>query len=175
MELTPLHHCLIKRLRKGLPICPQPYATIANELGVAEQTVMATLEQLIENGLVNRFGMILNHRSLGYRANAMCVFDVADDDAADIGRTMASLPYVTLCYRRQRVAEIWPFNLYCMIHGRDKLTVRAQIRHMVARLDLTDCPQKILFSKRCFTQRAGKYGAFVAAPQTQAGPYHEPA
>jgi hypothetical protein len=46
-----------------------------------------------------------------------------------------------------------------MIHGRDRLTVRAQIRHLIARLELHDAPHKVLFSKQCFTQRAGKYGA----------------
>ncbi|MHC8495030.1 siroheme decarboxylase subunit beta [Thalassospira sp. SM2505] len=172
MELTELHHRLIEQLRDGLPICPQPYAVIANTLGITEEGVISALDQLIENGLVNRFGMILHHRALGYQANAMCVFDVPDPMAADIGQAMARLPYVTLCYRRERVAGVWPFNLYCMIHGRDKHTVRAQIRHMTARLDLCDMPQKVLFSKRCFAQRAGKYGAVPFTAKNMAGGQH---
>ncbi|WP_085615977.1 Lrp/AsnC family transcriptional regulator [Thalassospira alkalitolerans] len=159
MELSELQHRLIEKLRDGLPIGKRPYALIALELGVPEETVIETFDHLIKDKVINRFGMIVRHRSLGYRANAMCVFDIADDLAPDIGKIMANLPYVTLCYRRERVKDVWPYNLYCMIHGRDRLTVRAQIRHMIARLDLGDIPSKILFSKQCFTQRAGKYGA----------------
>jgi hypothetical protein len=118
--------------------------------------------------------MILHHRALGYQANAMCVFDLPDARAGDIGRAMATLPYVTLCYRRERVSGVWPFNLYCMIHGQDKHIVRAQIRHMVARLDLFNVPQKVLFSKRCFAQRAGKYGAVSVIASNMAGEHHDP-
>lgn len=168
MELSELQHQLIKRLRDGLPIGKRPYANIANDLGTTEKTVIETLEQLIAHKVINRFGMIIRHRALGYQANAMCVFDIGDDTASDIGKAMATLPYVTLCYRRERVAGVWPYNLYCMIHGRDRLTVRAQIRHLMARLELYDTPHKVLFSKQCFTQRAGKYGAPTASASLSA-------
>ena len=176
MELTTLHHQLIDELRDGLPICPKPYQALADTLDVSEQDVIDALNQLAQNGLINRFGMILRHREMGYRANAMCVFDVPGHLARQIGQRMAALPYVTLCYQRKPVAGIWPFNLYCMIHGRDQITVRALIRHMVARLELNDVPQKVLFSKRCFTQRAGKYGAAAKIVPFQKGAaHHEPA
>ena len=36
------------------------------------------------------------------------------------GRILADLPFVTLCYRRPRRPPRWPYNLFCMIHGRDR-------------------------------------------------------
>lgn len=159
MELSELQHQLIEKLRDGLPLGKHPYADIANDLGTTEEIVMEVLDQLIVSKVINRYGLIIRHRAFGYRANAMCVFDIDEDVAPDIGKAIAVLPYVTLCYRRERVAGVWPYNLYCMIHGRDRLTVRAQIRHMIARLELYDTPHKVLFSKQCFTQRAGKYGS----------------
>jgi DNA-binding Lrp family transcriptional regulator len=175
MELTALQHHLIEKLRDGLPICSHPYRALADSLGTSEADILNALDQLMQNGLINRFGAILRHRPLGYRANAMCVFDIPDQDARDIGKRMAALSYVTLCYQRNRVPGIWPFNLYCMIHGREKMTVRAQIRHMVAQLSLTDVPQKVLFSKRCFAQHAGKYGTSPTNSIIPTGEQHEPA
>jgi len=78
MELSNLQHRLIERLRDGLPLGKHPYADIANDLGTTEGTVIETLEQLIAHKVINRFGMIIRHRALGYQANAMCVFDIGD-------------------------------------------------------------------------------------------------
>lgn len=175
MKLTALQHQLIEELRNGLPICSHPYRTLADSIGASEADVMNALHQLMQDGLINRFGAILRHRALGYQANAMCVFDIPDQDARDVGKRMAALSYVTLCYQRERVPGIWPFNLYCMIHGREKMIVRAQIRHMVAQLGLTDVPQKVLFSKRCFAQHAGKYSLSPTSRVIPAGEQHEPA
>ena len=38
-------------------------------------------------------------------------------------RLWPRLPCVTLCYRRPRRLPAWPYNLFCMIHGRDRATV----------------------------------------------------
>ena len=47
-------------------------------------------------------GALVRHRELGYRANAMTVWDVPDDTAAAAGQRIAAMPGVTLCYRRPR-------------------------------------------------------------------------
>lgn len=156
-----LPHRLIGVLRDGLPRTPRPYAALAARLGTDEDTVIATLGALIATGTVGRFGAILNHHALGYRANAMGVFDIDDAAAPTIGRRMAGFAFVTLCYRRARVAGHWPYNLYCMIHGRDRATVRAQHATLISALDLADRPHKLLFSRRRFKQSAGRYGIDV--------------
>jgi hypothetical protein len=62
-----------------------------------------------------------------------------------------------LCYRRERRLPAWRYNLYCMIHGRDRVQVLAQIAAMDARLDLVGYPYEVLFSRHCFKQRGARY------------------
>lgn len=159
---------LIAELRKGLPLVPQPYQEIAERLGVSEAVVLGVLYKLIEKGVVSRFGAILHHRELGYTANAMCVFDVPDGEAAEIGRRMAGFSFVTLCYRRKRALPRWPYNLYCMIHGRDRAVVERQQAELVAALGLEGVPQQVLFSRRRFKQGAGHYGQAMTFGKTEA-------
>jgi DNA-binding Lrp family transcriptional regulator len=64
--------------------------------------------------------VVVRHHELGYRANAMVVFDVPDAEVDRIGGQLAAEAGVTLCYRRSRSLPHWPYNLYCMVHGRSR-------------------------------------------------------
>jgi len=119
--------------------------------------VMATLARWLADGLANRLGVIVCHRPLGFGANAMVVWDVPDAEARAVGERMAQWPEVSLCYRRKRLLPAWRYNLYCMIHGRDRVHVLGQIAAMDARLDLVKYPYEVLFSRRCFKQRGARY------------------
>ena len=80
----------------------RPYAAVADSAGMSEDEAIEGIEALIERGVIKRFGVVVRHRELGYRANAMVVWDVPNDQVAEIGRHMAESPAVTLCYRRPR-------------------------------------------------------------------------
>jgi DNA-binding Lrp family transcriptional regulator len=101
-------------------------------------------------------GVIVRHRSLGYDANAMVVWDVPDDCVSDAGRRMSAFEFVTLCYRRPRRPH-WPYNLFCMIHGKERETVLAQTELLAQGCGLGDVPREVLFSRRCFKQRGACY------------------
>jgi hypothetical protein len=87
----------------------------------------------------------------------MVVWDVPDAEAGDAGRRLARDPAVTLCYRRARALPDWPLNLYCMVHGRERAQVEASLERLTARHGLAHYPREVLFSKRCFSQRAARY------------------
>jgi DNA-binding Lrp family transcriptional regulator len=157
MELNDLDRRLIAAIQDGLPLAPRPYAAIGERIGLGEAEVIAGLRRLIDHGVIKRFGVIVRHRALGYRANAMVVWDVPDDRVADAGRRLAELPFVTLCYRRPRRLPVWPYNLFCMIHGRDRATVEALIDQASAAAELGELPRAVLFSRRQFKQRGARY------------------
>jgi DNA-binding Lrp family transcriptional regulator len=162
MELSDRDRRLIAAIQDGLPLVPRPYATVADSLGIGEAEVIAGLRRLIADGVIKRFGVIVRHRELGYRANAMVVWDVPDDRVAPAGRWLAELPFVTLCYRRPRRSPVWPYNLFCMIHGRDRGTVEALVDQASAAAGLEEVPRAVLFSRRPFKQRGARY---APAPQ----------
>ena len=145
-----------RALQEGLPLVSRPYLRLAEDLGVDEQQVLRAITTLQERGMIKRFGMVLNHRQLGYRANAMVVWDVPDDFVDQVGITLGEEDCVTLSYRRPRRPPQWNYNLFCMIHGRSRDTVTAQLEDIVARNEL-DYPYQVLFSNRCFKQRGAVY------------------
>jgi DNA-binding Lrp family transcriptional regulator len=145
---------LASALEAGLPLVRHPYAEIACAAGSDEATVIGQLQRWLDEGVVKRFGVVVRHRELGYKANAMVVFDVPDAAAATIGARLAAEPGVTLCYRRHRHAPEWPYNLYCMVHGRS----RDEVEPVVERLGrIVDRQPQVLFSTRRFKQRGAHY------------------
>lgn len=148
---------LIAAVQQGLPITARPYATIAAQLGMAEQDVIARLAHLKSQGLIKRWGVVVKHRKLGYRANAMIVMDVPDHLVSEVGRQIGQHSFVNLCYQRPRQGEAWPYNLYCMIHGKSRDTVIEQWALLRDACGLSDFAWEILFSRRCFKQRGALY------------------
>jgi len=145
-----------RALQEGLPIVERPYLALARELGVDEQQVIDAITRVQDQGLIKRFGMVLKHRELGYQANAMVVWDVPDDCVDMVGATLGEEPCVTLSYRRPRRPPEWNYNLFCMIHGRSRDIVTAQLEDIVSRNEL-DYPHQLLFSSQCFKQRGAVY------------------
>lgn len=148
---------LIELLQKGLPLVSKPYAAIGQQLGINEDEVLSRLSLLKQQGLMKRLGVIVNHRRLGYRANAMVVFDAPDQLVAQIGEHISSVGFVNLCYQRPRRGEQWPYNLYCMIHGKNKEKVLQQLDYLVELCGLRQFNREILFSRHCFKQRGALY------------------
>jgi len=156
-ELDAIDCDLVAIVAEGLPLVRRPYAAVGAMVGLAEQEVIRRLERLISSGVIKRLGVVVRHHELGFKANAMAVWDVPDDVVSDIGRRAAALPFVTLCYRRPRRLPDWPYNLFCMVHGRDRFTVRGQIDQLARDAGLDKYASAILFSNRRFKQRGARY------------------
>jgi DNA-binding Lrp family transcriptional regulator len=157
MVLSASDRRLLAAIEEGLPLVPRPYAALGAQIGLSEDEVVAALRRLIGDGVIRRFGVIVRHRELGYRANVMVVWDVPDARVADAGRALAELAFVTLCYRRPRRLPAWPYNLFCMIHGRERGAVEALVQMASAAAGLDGLPRAVLFSRRRFKQRGARY------------------
>ncbi len=149
---------LAAALAEGIPLSPRPYALLGLQAGMPEAEVIATLARWLERGVARRIGAVLRHRRLGWRANAMAVWDVPDGEVRALGARAARDGAVTLCYRRAR-SPGWPYNLYCMIHGRSRARTQSELARLAAQTGLARFPDAVLFSRRCFAQRAARYGA----------------
>ena len=151
-------HLLLAQIAEGLPICCDPYAVIGECIGLSEAQVIERLSYLQEKGIIKRLGIIVKHATLGYRANAMIVWRIPEADIDFVAQEMLKLSFVTLCYQRPMRPE-WPYNLYCMIHGKNKTKVNAQLAQLIEDCNLREVEKQILFSSRCFKQRGAIYTA----------------
>ena len=140
---------LIRACQAGLALdTDTPYATLASQLGWTEDRVLQRLQELLDAGIIRRIGVVPNHYAIGYRFNAMGVFDVDDAAIARLGPQVGALDFVTHCYRRPRDLPLWPYNLFAMCHGSSREAVLQQIAQVRALLG-TDCRgHDALFSTR---------------------------
>lgn len=155
--LPGLERRLMHALQGGLPLVPRPFEALGRSVELAESMTIELVERWLSDGIVKRFGVIVRHHELGFRANAMCVWDIPDEEVSRIGRLLAAEPAVTLCYRRRRALPDWPYNLFCMIHGRTREAVRAARDELAQRLGLDRWPHDVLFSTRRFKQQGACY------------------
>ncbi len=156
---------LLAVIQGGFPLTPRPFLEIGNQIGLSEAQVIATLADLSQRGVIKRMGLIVRHRELGFKANAMVVWDLPDDLVSVMGKRVGELEFVTLCYRRRRSLPRWSYNLYCMIHGRERSQVLDHLAALEACCGLEEFPKQVLFSHRRFKQHGAHYFTqHVSAP-----------
>ncbi len=150
-------------LSEGLRPVMRPFHALAQKLGSNEQDVLDRIRRLARSGVLSRIGVIVRHRPLGWRSNAMCVFDIPHDDVETKGRALTKVPGVTLCYERRPVPGTWPYTLYCMIHGRSRSETLDVLSLARVKAQLTGYDYKVLFSTRCFKQTGALIGKRMTA------------
>lgn len=125
---------LIVVTQGGLPLVPRPYHAIAEQLGLPADEVMGRLQTMLATGIIRRIGAVPNHYAIGWTANGMTVWNVADEQVDELGARIGALDFVTHCYRRPRALPAWPYNLFAMVHGasRDECSAKAgEIRRLL--------------------------------------------
>lgn len=134
MSIDATDRRLIEATQAGLPLVPEPYKVIADELGLEQTEVMQRLEAMQDSGVIRRIAVAPNHYALGMTANGMTVWDVTEADAIRLGEQIGALDFVSHCYLRPRALPDWPYNLFAMVHGssRDEVaTKRGEIRNLL--------------------------------------------
>lgn len=156
-SLDAVDKALIETIQGGLPLTPSPFEAVGTRVGLSTQEVIAKLTRYLDHGIIKRFGVVVRHHELGYRANAMVVWNLPDDEVRAVGALMARVEGVTLCYRRRRRLPQWPYNLYCMIHGRDRASALERLACVKELAHIEHLPCEVLFSVRRFKQRGAVY------------------
>ena len=157
--IDPEDRRLIVATQSGLPLAPRPYHALAEQLGLTPEDVMARLRRLLEAGIIRRIGAVPNHYALGYTANGMSVWDVADERVDALGEQIGALEFVTHCYRRPRHLPDWPYNLFAMVHGRSREEVEDKVAQIAALLGRECRAHDVLYSSRILKKTGLRLGA----------------
>ena len=107
----------IRVAQQDLPLVPRPFAGQAAQIGLTEDELLGILQSFIDRKLMRRFAAVMNHRNVGFKANAMGVWAVPEDELEEIGPQMAGFAAVSHCYRRPTYDD-WPYTVFTMVHGR---------------------------------------------------------
>lgn len=137
IKLDVIDRAIIQATQAGLPLTPRPYHDIASMIDVPPEVVMRRTQEMLDNGVIRRIGAVPNHYALGWNANGMTVWDVADEHIDEHGEKIGALEFVSHCYRRPRILPDWSYNLFAMVHGHDRNEVEAKTAQIATLLG--DC------------------------------------
>ncbi|MFH0726145.1 MAG: AsnC family transcriptional regulator [Pseudomonadota bacterium] len=144
-SLDELDKRIIAAVQADIPVTERPYAEIARQLGISEETLLDKLNLFCRQGIIRRFGATLRHQKSGFSANAMVAWQINEAHIAKVGEKFSSFPQVSHCYRRNPTAQ-WPYNLYTMVHAHDQESCREIARQMASAVPVVD--YAILFSRK---------------------------
>ncbi len=153
-----LDRAIIQATQAGLPLVAEPYAAVAEQVGSTPQEVMARMQRMVETGVIRRIGAVPNHYKLGFRGNGMSVWDVPDQKVDHYGRLIGALDFVSHAYHRPRHLPHWPYNLFAMVHGRDREEVMEKVERIAELLGDDDRGHEVLFSTRILKKTGFRLG-----------------
>lgn len=139
---------IIAASQAGLPLTPEPYYTLAKQIGISEAELLQRLTLMQEKGVIRRIAAVPNHYKLGYKHNGMTVWDVADERVDTLGKQVARLDFVSHCYHRPRHLPEWRYNLFAMIHSKTSDGAQQQISQISALLGTHNRAHEVLYSTR---------------------------
>ncbi|MCX7919433.1 MAG: Lrp/AsnC family transcriptional regulator [bacterium] len=153
-KFTSIEKKLIAILQQDIPNSLTPFQDIAVQLGVSERWVINKIRTWLKQGIIRRFGAIVYHRKIGFKANAMVIWKVPKSRVNQVGKIMASFPEVSHCYERVTYPH-WQYNLYTMVHGQTKKDCERVVRRISQQTGITD--YQLLYSMREFKKQSMKY------------------
>ena len=95
--LTELEKKIIASIQEDIPVIRRPYHEISQKLKISEETLLKTLKDLCNRGVIRRFGATIRHQKSGFAANAMVAWIVDEDRINEVGEKMASFKQVSHC------------------------------------------------------------------------------
>ena len=118
-QISPLEKYLINTLQKGLPLCESPFALIAEQINdqianntlsnmpkCNEQQVIETLNNLLQSGILTRFGPMYDAACLG-GAFTLAAMDVPKSRFDKVANIINGLPQVAHNYERNHQLNMW--------------------------------------------------------------------
>jgi len=106
VRLTKLQKRLCNALQEGLPICPKPYADLAEFLGSDEETVLQEVRQLKEKGVIRRICALINSLALGLTGTLVAAH-IPEENLQEVTEAVNGLENVSHNYLRKHYYNLW--------------------------------------------------------------------
>lgn len=104
--LSDTERAILNRLQDGLPLVPHPYAAVAAELGIAEDTLLTHLQAMLDSGLLTRFGPMFHAGEMG-GGLTLAAMAIPEDAFETVTEQVNSFPEVAHNYRREHDLNMW--------------------------------------------------------------------
>ena len=144
----------IKELQEDISLKSRPFDGMARRLGISTKELFGIAKSLQERGIMRRYSAVLHHRRAGFSANAMVVWQVPPERSEEVGKIMASSPWVTHCYERPTFPD-WPYTHFTMIHATSKEQCEEVASDISTETGITD--YQTLYSTREYKKTRVRY------------------
>jgi DNA-binding Lrp family transcriptional regulator len=134
-------------LNQPLVITERPFRQIAKKTGIKEERLLSALKKYKKNGLLRRFGAILNHQKIGLKTNALVALTVKNHRVNKVAKILIKAPEISHCYLRSDY-PFWPYNLYVMLHATTKKDCRRIIKRISQKTKIKN--YKVLYTQKEF-------------------------
>lgn len=126
-----------------LKLTKRPFKSIANQLEISEKELIKLIKEYKNEGIIRRFGAVLNHRRIGFKVNALVCWKTGKKRINAIFDIINRFPQVSHCYLRATYSS-WPYNLYTMVHAGSKKEIFRIIQKIASEIKVKE--YKALFT-----------------------------
>lgn len=107
---------ILTELQDGFKLESRPFKRIATEVGYTEEEVIDTIKEACHSGIIRRIGLAVRPEKIGYKENALVVWQVKAEQIEEVGTAISQYKEITHCYERECPPD-WPYNLFTMMHA----------------------------------------------------------
>ncbi len=133
--LTALERRLLNDFQRDFPLCPLPFAALAERLGVDEAAVIETLQSLRRRGYVSRVGAVVTPHRAGW--SSLAAMSVPEARLEEVAALVSSYPEVNHNYERTHAINLW-----FVVAAADEAAVERVLQDIAERtgLEVLDLP-----------------------------------
>ena len=97
---------IINLLQAGLPVVDEPYAAVAEQLGIEEDELLSRLQLLLDKKMLSRFGPMYDAQKMG-GAFSLVAMKVPAPRFDEVAELVNSYPEVAHNYQRDHNFNLW--------------------------------------------------------------------
>lgn len=152
---------LLDLLQKKFPLVPRPFAVLAEQAGLSEETVLKKVAEWQQAGVVRRLGPVFDSKRLGYQS-LLVALACPKSELERVSAIINAYPGVTHNYLRE-VEDGWPlrYNLWFTMTGASAQEVEenlTEIAKLTGQDDLLRLPAHTLYKIRVQFDLLGNQG-----------------
>ena len=97
---------IVNALQGGFPVCDEPFAAVAETLGIGSEELIARLRALLDRGVLSRFGPQYQVERMGGRF-VLAALAVPEADFERVAALVNAFDEVAHNYRRDHRLNMW--------------------------------------------------------------------
>ena len=114
---------LLDLYQHDFPLSPTPYADMARQLGLDEQTLLQLLEALQQQGIISRVGAVFRPHRVG--VSTLAAMAVPPGRLQQVAEQISAYPAVNHNYQREH-----HFNLWFVVTAENQQQLQHTLAHM---------------------------------------------